>query len=391
VDAEAFALDLAHRIRRAVVPLLGRPDSRRHAGTAPGGDTTYAIDEVAERVAEEAFADQEDVAYFTEDAGLILRGRPDAFFLVDPIDGTRPSTAGFETCCVTLAVAPHGTAPDLGDVTYGCIVEITTGAGFDARRGAGARAEGRSLAPSQAKELDGLFWAGGFRGQPAVPLAAVMAGIFDVAGARGAFYDQGSAAYSLSRLATGQLDAYVRSLNADGSLLLYGDRPMEVWDVSAGEVVASYGRHAGGSWYASFAPSGSTIFSTGRDATLRHWTANGADELGVYSGLASGLPTVADSGVVLVTDFDSRAAFLVDPRPRGEMNGVEVCRGFVPAGTLNAVAGVGSVVVGCDEGWSSVTDTWHQSIEDAKYQAEFEYEGVGRVMMKASFTSYISS
>jgi myo-inositol-1(or 4)-monophosphatase len=211
VNAEAFALDLARRIRRAVLPLLGQPESRRHAGTAPGGDTTFAIDEVAENVAKDVFAGlDEDVAYFTEDAGLIVRGRPDVLFLVDPVDGTRPSTAGFETCCVTLAVAPYGTTPAaLGDVTYGCIVEITTGAVFEARRGGGARAEGRSLSPSTAKDLDGLFWAGGFRGQPAVALAAAMAGIFDVAGARGAFFDQGSAAYSLSRVATGQLDATV--------------------------------------------------------------------------------------------------------------------------------------------------------------------------------------
>jgi myo-inositol-1(or 4)-monophosphatase len=164
---------------------------------------------VAERVAEEAFAELDDVAYFTEDAGLTVRGRPTAFFLVDPIDGTRPSTAGFETCCVTLAVGPYGSEVMLGDLTYGCIVEITTGAEFEARRNGGARARGRSLSPSNAKDLDGLFWAGGFRGQPAVALSAVLAGIFDVAGARGAFYDQGSAAYSLSRVATGQLDASV--------------------------------------------------------------------------------------------------------------------------------------------------------------------------------------
>jgi hypothetical protein len=31
---------------------------------------------------------------------------------------------------------------------------------------------------------------------------------------------------------------------------------------------------------------------------------------------------------------------------------------------------------GCDCDWKVVTDTWHQSIEDAKAQAEFEYEGV---------------
>src|ERR687895_2734067 len=121
----------APRIGGAVAPLLGPPDARRHAGMAPGGDTTYGIDEVAERLAEEAFAQLDDVAYFTEDAGMRERGRPTAFFLVDPIDGTRPSTAGFETCCVTLAVGPPGSGVTLGDLTYGCIVEITTGATFE--------------------------------------------------------------------------------------------------------------------------------------------------------------------------------------------------------------------------------------------------------------------
>ena len=31
---------------------------------------------------------------------------------------------------------------------------------------------------------------------------------------------------------------------------------------------------------------------------------------------------------------------------------------------------------GCDENWQCVTDTWHQTLDDAKHQAEFEYEGV---------------
>jgi hypothetical protein len=30
---------------------------------------------------------------------------------------------------------------------------------------------------------------------------------------------------------------------------------------------------------------------------------------------------------------------------------------------------------GCDENWTSRSDTWHESIEDAKDQGEFEYEG----------------
>ena len=31
---------------------------------------------------------------------------------------------------------------------------------------------------------------------------------------------------------------------------------------------------------------------------------------------------------------------------------------------------------GCDEQWRSVTDTWHESLDDALEQAELEYEGV---------------
>jgi hypothetical protein len=32
----------------------------------------------------------------------------------------------------------------------------------------------------------------------------------------------------------------------------------------------------------------------------------------------------------------------------------------------------------CDKQWRPLTDTWHASLEDAREQAEFEYEGVGQ-------------
>jgi hypothetical protein len=32
-------------------------------------------------------------------------------------------------------------------------------------------------------------------------------------------------------------------------------------------------------------------------------------------------------------------------------------------------------LLSCDEHWNSLSDTWHQKLEDAKAQAEFEYEG----------------
>jgi myo-inositol-1(or 4)-monophosphatase len=189
--------------------MLGSPQARRRAGTAHGGDPTYGIDEAAEEEVRLALEGHDDVAYYTEDRGLITRGRPEVLFLIDPVDGTRPATAGFETCCVSVAVAPVGEAVTLGDVTYGCIVELATGAAFEARAEGGARSEGRPLAPSDTSDLRRLFWAGGFRGQPIVPMAHVLEGLFDVPGSEGAFFEQGSAAYSLTRVATGQLDAYV--------------------------------------------------------------------------------------------------------------------------------------------------------------------------------------
>jgi death on curing protein len=38
----------------------------------------------------------------------------------------------------------------------------------------------------------------------------------------------------------------------------------------------------------------------------------------------------------------------------------------------------GYLLFSCDENWQPRTDTWHQSLEDAMRQAEYEYEGVSR-------------
>jgi len=36
---------------------------------------------------------------------------------------------------------------------------------------------------------------------------------------------------------------------------------------------------------------------------------------------------------------------------------------------------------GCDAEWNSQTDTWHQTVEEAKEQAEFEYQGTSGTWM----------
>jgi hypothetical protein len=70
---------------------------------------------------------------------------------------------------------------------------------------------------------------------------------------------------------------------------------------------------------------------------------------------------------------------LVDPHrgPRG--GAAEFMRGerFVPAAlAICRDAEGGFYLFGCDAEWNTVTDTWHESVEDAQHQAEFEHAGV---------------
>jgi myo-inositol-1(or 4)-monophosphatase len=127
--------------------------------------------------------------------------------VVDPIDGTRPAMAGFEAACVSVAVAPLAMGePTFADVQVGCIVEIKSGRTFIAERGKGV-----DPAPtlSANTELSRMFWAYGLRGRPVRRVAEVLGELIDSSSVGGGTFDLGSATYDMTRIATGQLDAYV--------------------------------------------------------------------------------------------------------------------------------------------------------------------------------------
>jgi myo-inositol-1(or 4)-monophosphatase len=129
--------------------------------------------------------------------------------VVDPIDGTRPALAGLESCCVSVAAAPlDGEPPSMGDVTVGCVVEIPSGQVFLAERGAGV-VEGPPVRLSPNERIERMFWTYGFRGRPARPLVEVIGDLIDASSVGGATFELGSAAFDMTRIVTGQLDAYV--------------------------------------------------------------------------------------------------------------------------------------------------------------------------------------
>ena len=209
-----LALDLAGRVRDAVAPSLGAPGARAGVGVAPGGDVTMAIDEIAERVTEECCAEAGDIAFYSEDRGYVEIGRPRAILLIDPVDGTRPAAAGLESCCVSVAVLPASRDATLGDVQFGVVHELKSGQRFFATRGEGAhaeRADGSSLpiVLSPNVDLRALFWASGLRGRPALPMTVLLEELIDGCSMHGGFFDLGSATFDMTRIVTGQLDAYV--------------------------------------------------------------------------------------------------------------------------------------------------------------------------------------
>jgi myo-inositol-1(or 4)-monophosphatase len=203
--------ELALALREHVVPLLGAHASRAHAGEAEGGDVTFAIDAEAEAVLESFLRERApDVAFYSEDRGLVSpEGEPRAVLVVDPIDGTRPALAGLESCCVSVAAAPFRDGDlTMGDVQLGCVVEIPSGVVFLAERGGGI-VEGPPVALSANDRIERMFWTYGFRGRPARATTEVLAELIDASSVGGATFDLGSAAYDMTRVATGQLDAYV--------------------------------------------------------------------------------------------------------------------------------------------------------------------------------------
>src|SRR2546429_4877590 len=111
---------LALGLQEHVLPYLGAHAGRTHIRAGAGGDVTFAIDTEAEAFLERFLAEHApEIAFYSEDRGLVLpqassrpqppdlrANRAPYVLIVDPIDGTRPALAGFESSCASVAAAP---------------------------------------------------------------------------------------------------------------------------------------------------------------------------------------------------------------------------------------------------------------------------------------------
>jgi myo-inositol-1(or 4)-monophosphatase len=199
---------LALELRDQVLPHLGSHAARAHEDSAEGGDVAFAIDAEAERTLKRFLAEHAPgVAFYSEHRGLVASEGAEVVLVVDPIDGTRPALAGLESCCVSVAAAPLPD-PVMADVTLGCVVEIPSGTVFLAERGAGV-VQGPPVRLSRNERIERMFWTYGFRGRPARATVEALADLIDASSVGGATFELGSAAFDMTRIVTGQLDAYV--------------------------------------------------------------------------------------------------------------------------------------------------------------------------------------
>jgi hypothetical protein len=91
--------------------------------------------------------------------------------------------------------------------------------------------------------------------------------------------------------------------------------------------------------------------------------------------MKSPLHKIADASVICYA--------VIDERCRATGN----CRHFVGGSLMEPARGLAVCQYAgescyylfyCNEDWACLTDTWHQTQEDAVQQAEFEYEGVSK-------------
>jgi myo-inositol-1(or 4)-monophosphatase len=206
---------LSGRIRDLVRAGRGRVSARYISGVAKGGDAEFPVDVLAEEAAWAYLQESgQSLAVYTESEGLrVIGSDPRYIFVIDPIDGTRGAAANFETACVSIAVARYSESPTIGDIEFAMLQELKTGnwiyadesmqglqcAGYD---GALPRL-GSTTNPER------MFWSLEFNGHPAAMMIAAYGHLIDASSNRGGVFVFNSASFSISRIITGQMDAYV--------------------------------------------------------------------------------------------------------------------------------------------------------------------------------------
>ncbi|MDX6645822.1 MAG: monophosphatase [Miltoncostaeaceae bacterium] len=143
IGEEAAAMSVAER--------------RRPLGRGAGGDTTLAIDQLAEDIVlaelEALRAEGAVFAVLSEECGAIgpVGDASTALVVVDPIDGSLNARRGLPAFSTSIAIAD---GPRMGDVAIAYVRDHANGEEHTAVRGGGARTNDRPLQPPPSGRLE---------------------------------------------------------------------------------------------------------------------------------------------------------------------------------------------------------------------------------------------
>jgi WD40 repeat protein len=161
------------------------------------------------------------------------------------------------------------------------------------------------------------------------------------------------------RLSPAPAEGYgVRAVNHDGSLLVYGDDPIEVWDVAAARRIATFDGHGGSGGFVTFVPNTETVLSTGADGELREWEARTGKEIRAHPRVPDGPVAATATGHVATIGYSGSnrtPPMLIDLGPRGELGSVETCAGDVASDALEVAGQVAVFPLTCDGAPSATT------------------------------------
>ncbi|WP_405922091.1 inositol monophosphatase family protein [Streptomyces sp. NBC_00122] len=215
-ELKKLLTELGEHVRTELLAYADRGLARQVHGDSPGGDAQFDVDEVAERAVIDHLRAHAGIplALYTEDGSYVeLAPDPQVLLVVDPIDGTRPTSAGLEMGMVSIAAAPYRDgAPTLADVTAALLVEIKSGAWIYGDDQEGLSSGGfHTPVPrlSRNTDLASMFWSIEFNGHPMRLMTEAYAHLVDRSANTGGIFVFNSSTFSISRIITGQLDAFV--------------------------------------------------------------------------------------------------------------------------------------------------------------------------------------
>ena len=213
-----LAVDLASRASQLLVD--DAPERAADVTTKSSGtDMVTAVDRASEALIVGTLEKARPDDAVLGEEGSRREGTSGVRWIIDPLDGTTNYLYGFPVFSVSIAVEVDGEVA-AGVVAHPALAEL-----FSARRGQGARCNGRPIAVSGKDDLATALIGTGFaydpirRAEQARWLEGVLPSVRDVRRA-------GAASIDLCWVACGRLDGYYEA-------------SLEPWDIAAGALIAA--------------------------------------------------------------------------------------------------------------------------------------------------------